>query len=126
MSTPVTDSRARNAALGLLSSGGVPVTMIADSPGFVAQRILASIVNVGCEIAQQRIATPSDIDDAVCLGLGYPKGPLALGDWIGPARVLGILQRMQAMTGDARFRPSLWLRRRAMLGVGLTTPDLAD
>jgi hypothetical protein len=38
------------------------------------------IVNIGCDIAQQRIATPDDIDGAVTLGLGYPQGPLAFGD----------------------------------------------
>jgi 3-hydroxybutyryl-CoA dehydrogenase len=54
-------------------------------------------------------------------GLGYPAGPLALGDRIGPARVLAILQRLQTLTGDPRYRPSLWLRRRAELGVSLLT-----
>ena len=56
----------------------VPVTVIRDSGGFVAQRIVACIVNIACDIAQQRIATPTDIDLAVTLGLGYPQGPLAL------------------------------------------------
>ena len=71
------------------------------------------------------IAAPADIDPAVRLGLGYPKGPLALGDALGPARVLAILQRLQAATGDPRYRPSLWLQRRARLGLPLTAPDLA-
>nr|WP_312854466.1 3-hydroxyacyl-CoA dehydrogenase family protein [Paludibacterium denitrificans] len=34
---------------------------------------MAMIVNIGCDMAQQRIATPIDIDHAVTLGLGYPK-----------------------------------------------------
>ncbi len=46
--------------------------------------VVEAIVNIGCDIAKQRIATPNDIDDAVCLGLGYPMGPLALGDELGP------------------------------------------
>ncbi|KAI3611530.1 3-hydroxyacyl-CoA dehydrogenase (plasmid) [Cupriavidus necator H850] len=61
-------------------SDGVPVTVIRNSAGFVAQRIVCTIVNVASDIAQQRIATPADIDLALNLGLGYPKGPLALGD----------------------------------------------
>ncbi len=123
MTTPVTESSSRRSAHGLFASGGVPVTVIADSPGFVAQRILATIVNIGCDIAQQRIASPADIDEAVRLGLAYPKGPLALGDALGAARVLRILERLQAITGDPRYRPSLWLRRRALLSVSLTTPE---
>lgn len=125
MATPATTALQRAAARGLLGATGRPVTAIADSPGFVAQRILACIVNIGCEIAQARIAAPADIDPAVRLGLGYPKGPLALGDALGPARVLAILQRLQAATGDPRYRPGLWLQRRARLGLSLTAPDLA-
>jgi 3-hydroxybutyryl-CoA dehydrogenase len=60
----------------------------------------------------------------VRLGLGYPVGPLALGDRIGAGRILAILEALQRTTGDPRYRPSLWLRRRARLGISLTTPDL--
>jgi 3-hydroxybutyryl-CoA dehydrogenase len=125
MATPLTTAANREAAHGLFGATGRPVTLIADSPGFIAQRILACIVNVASEIAQQRIATPDDIDDAVRLGLGYPAGPLELGDKLGLDRILRILERMQQATGDPRYRPSLWLRRRAQLGVSLKTPDLA-
>ena len=47
------------------------------------KRVLAIIVNIASDIAQQHIATPADIDAAVILGLGYPQGPLALADLIG-------------------------------------------
>ncbi len=126
MHTPLTSAAMRRAAHGLMASGGHAVTMVADSPGAVAQRVAAAIVNVGCDIAQQRIASPEDIDPAVQLGLGYPRGPLALGDALTPARVLQVLEGLHRLTGDPRYRPSLWLRRRAALGVSLTTPDRAD
>ena len=85
------------------------------------QRLVAGIVNLSSEIAQLGIAAPRDIDSAVVLGLGYPKGPLAWGDAIGPGRVLEILEGLQRVTGDPRYRPSLWLRRRAQLGLSLLT-----
>jgi 3-hydroxybutyryl-CoA dehydrogenase len=121
MTTPMTTPEMRAAAHGLLAGDGVPVTVIRDSPGFVAQRTLAQIVNIACDIAQQRIATPADIDAAVTLGLGYPLGPLAWGDAIGPARILGILQTLHDFYGDPRYRASPWLKRRALLGVSLLT-----
>lgn len=121
--TPLTQSEHRNAAVGLFSADGVPVSAVRDSVGLVAQRVLACIVNIGCDIAQQGIATPGDIDLAVQLGLGYPHGPLAWGDLLGPRRVLTILEHMTAITGDPRYRPSPWLRRRAQLGLSLTTPE---
>jgi 3-hydroxybutyryl-CoA dehydrogenase len=78
-------------------------------------------VNVGCDIAQQGIAEPNDIDTAVTLGLGYPKGPLALGDSIGSDNVLTILEELYEFYGDPRYRPSPWLKRRALLNMSLLT-----
>ena len=123
MSTPVTDPAWRDAAHGLLASDGAPVTVIKDSPGFVAQRIVALIVNIGCHLAQSRTALPADIDKAATLGLNYPQGPMAFGDALGPARVLKVLSNMLKLYADPRYRPNLWLTRRARLGVSLLTPD---
>jgi len=123
MTTPVTSPQMRDAAHALLAADGVPVTVIRDSPGFVAQRVIAHIVNIACDIAQQRIATPADIDRAVNLGLGYPTGPLAWGDALGPDRVLAILRELFDFYQDPRYRPSPWLKRRARLGVSLLTPE---
>ncbi|TFY88954.1 3-hydroxyacyl-CoA dehydrogenase [Pseudomonas kairouanensis] len=119
MQNPLTAPAMRDAAHALLAADGVGVTVISDSVGFVAQRTLAMVVNLACDIAQQRIASVEDIDQAVQLGLGYPQGPLAWGDALGPRRMLTILQRMSELTHDPRYRPSPWLRRRAMLGVSL-------
>ncbi len=119
MVSPATDPKWRDRAHALLAHDGVPVSIIQDSPGFVAQRIVAMIVNIACDIAQQGIATPQDIDRAVNLGLGYPKGPLSMGDTLGPAKVLEVLRNLQAVTGDPRYRPSLWLQRRVQLGMSL-------
>jgi 3-hydroxybutyryl-CoA dehydrogenase len=123
MTTPVTAPDFLASAHALLTADGAPASRLHDSPGFVAQRVVAMIVNIGCDIAQQRIATPEDIDDAVTLGLGYPRGPLAMGDGAGPARILKILQSLLAFTGDPRYRPSPWLSRRARLGVSLLTHE---
>jgi 3-hydroxybutyryl-CoA dehydrogenase len=81
------------------------------------------VVNVSCDIAQQRIAAPGDIDDGARIGLGYPAGPLELGDQLGPRTILGILEGVHRVTGDMRYRPSLWLRRRAQLGLSLRAAD---
>ncbi|MED5395328.1 MAG: 3-hydroxyacyl-CoA dehydrogenase [Pseudomonadota bacterium] len=125
MATPATESRYREEGHGLFATAGYNVTLIADSPGFIVPRILASIVNIACAIAQQGIGTPDDIDEAVRIGRGYPQGPLSLGDSLGAGRVLTILEALQGLTGDPRYRPSLWLRRRVQLGLSLQTPDLA-
>src|SRR5919204_2881925 len=51
MVNPLTKRETRDAAHALLASDDVPVSVINDSPGFVAQPVVAHIVNVGCDIA---------------------------------------------------------------------------
>ena len=126
MATPVTTHAMREAALGLFQADGVPASLIRDSAGLVAQRVIAHIVNIACDIAQQGIATPVDIDRAVTLGLGYRQGPLAMGDAMGPGTLLALLEALQDFYGDPRYRPSPWLKRRARLGVSLLTTDTTD
>lgn len=123
MATPATAAPWRERARGLFAADGAKVSLLNDSPGFIAQRVLAMIVSVGCELAQQRVASPQDIDTAVRLGLNYPAGPLRMGDLLGPARILEILEGMHRVTGEPRYRPSAWLRRRARLGLSLLHPD---
>ena len=122
MTNPLTAPAYRDAAHALLAADGTPVAVIQDSPGFVSQRVTATIVNIACDMAQQGVATPADIDLAVTLGLGYPQGPLAMGDKLGAQRVLAILGQLFDFYRDPRYRPSPWLTRRALLGMSLLTP----
>jgi 3-hydroxybutyryl-CoA dehydrogenase len=119
MPTPATEKQTIDHAWAAFAAGNRTVSVIRDSGGFVCQRMVAMIVNIACDIAQQGIAAPADIDAGARLGLGYPKGPLELGDALGPQVVLRILENLQRVYGDPRYRPSPWLRRRAMLGMSL-------
>ncbi len=119
MLSPVTATAVREQMESVLTTDGHGVSTIHDSVGLVAQRVVAMIINIGCDIAQQGIAAPADLDLAVRVGLNYPRGPLAWGDFIGPAVVERVLSGMHALTGDPRYRVSPFLRRRAALGVSL-------
>ena len=119
MTTPATEAAYADMAHGLLGADGAAVSMVRDSSGLVSQRVVAHIINIAAEIAQQGIAEPADIDRAVTLGLGYPRGPLAWGDELGARTVLTILNNLLQETGDPRYRASQWLRRRAELGLSL-------
>jgi 3-hydroxybutyryl-CoA dehydrogenase len=123
MLTAAATAEARDAAAAVMSVDSMPVTVINDSAGFVVQRVLSMIVNIAADIAQRRIAAVEDIEAAVTIGLGYPYGPLTWGDTIGADRILMILENMLATTGDPRYRPSPWLKRRARLGLSLLSPD---
>jgi 3-hydroxybutyryl-CoA dehydrogenase len=112
------DAAARRLA-AFLRGTGLAVAVIRDSPGFIAPRILAMIVNLACEAAQIGIGSPDDIDIAMRLAQNYPRGPFEWGEWLGPQRVHDMLRQMQDITGSDRYRASLWLRRRALLGLPL-------
>ena len=121
---PATRSDMRDAAHALFAKDGKAVSVVRDSGGFVSQRVVATIVNIAADMCQQGVCTPKDLDLAVTLGLGYPSGPLALGDRIGPTNVLEILFNLQTVYGDPRYRPSPWLRRRGALGLSLTHEEI--
>ena len=117
---PATRSDMRDAAHALFARDGKSVSVIRDSGGFVTQRVVATIVNIAADMCQQRVCSPQDLETAVTLGLGYPLGPLAMGDKFGPASVLEVLFNLQTVYGDPRYRPSPWLRRRGAIGLSLT------
>ncbi|HEU5025790.1 MAG TPA: 3-hydroxyacyl-CoA dehydrogenase [Spirillospora sp.] len=117
---PAVDPEAGRAALAALLATGRSVSVVRDAPAAVAPRLLASIVNVACGIAEQRLARPEDIDTAVRLGLGYPRGPLEWGEHVGADRVFDVLEILHTDTGDPRYRPSQWLAARAGSALRLT------
>src|SRR3546814_20485769 len=70
---------------------------------------------------------PRDIDKAVTLALAYPMGPLGgFGDTIGAENIHRILLKIHDLYLDSRYRPSIWLTRRARLGLSLLHTDCAD
>lgn len=116
---PATRADMRDAAHALMARDGKAVSVIRDSGGFVTQRVVATIVNIAADMCQQAICSPQDLELAVKLGLGYPLGPLEMGDRYGPTNVLEVLFNMQTVYGDPRYRPSPWLRRRGAIGLSL-------
>ncbi|MDJ1137553.1 3-hydroxyacyl-CoA dehydrogenase [Streptomyces iconiensis] len=120
--TPATDDRALRDAAAVLARDGQAVSVVRDTAGSVAQRLLASVIGVATALAERGIAAPADIDLAVTLGLGYPHGPLAWADTLGAGRVLALTEALYATTGDPRYRPTPWLTHRAQLNLPVTTP----
>ncbi len=116
---PATRRDMRDTAHALFARDGKAVSVIRDSGGFVTQRVVGTIVNIAADMCQQRVCSPADLETAVTLGLGYPQGPLAMGNLYGPTNMLEVLFNLQTVYGDPRYRPSPWLRRRGALGLSL-------
>ncbi len=95
------------------ASLGLHVERVGD---FVLPRIVAQLVNEACFALGEGTGSAADIDAGMQLGLNHPRGPLAWGDLIGPARILTILRGLQAEYGDDRWRPAPRLLQAARTG----------
>ncbi|HLI46516.1 MAG TPA: 3-hydroxyacyl-CoA dehydrogenase [Geobacterales bacterium] len=62
--------------------------------------ILAHAINEAAYLLREGIATKSDIDKAVMLGLGYPKGIFRFADEFGIDRVVAALEKLSEITGE--------------------------
>lgn len=111
-----TDPVLNNRAATLVHSLGCSVTTATDEWAPPAQRILYSMVNTACGVAQISGVKPADIDLACRLALGYPRGPLELGDSVGVELVVLLGRRLTDETADPRYRSCGWLVHRAMTG----------
>lgn len=107
------------AAAGLFQSLGKTVSVIDDVPGLIVLRTLAMLANEAADAVLQGVASASDIDRAMTLGVNYPCGPLAWADSAGTARILATMEALQAAYGDDRYRASRFLRRRVDAGRSL-------
>ncbi|HWI85196.1 MAG TPA: 3-hydroxybutyryl-CoA dehydrogenase [Sphingomonas sp.] len=85
---------------------GKTVVHANDAPGFIVNRVLLPMINEAIFALGEGVATVSDIDAAVSLGLNHPMGPLTLADFIGLDTCLEIARVLHEGTGDPKFRPA--------------------
>lgn len=95
---------------------GIKVSEVVDSPALVVMRTVAMLANEAADAVLQGVASVEGVDTAMCFGLNYPKGPLAWADSIGVSDVEAVLRHLQLAYGEDRYRPSLLMRRTALLG----------
>jgi 3-hydroxybutyryl-CoA dehydrogenase len=95
--------------------GKTPVE-VADSPGFVSNRVLMPMINEAVFALMEGVADAESIDTVMKLGMNHPLGPLALADLIGLDTCLGILEVLHREMGDDRYRPCPLLRKYVAAG----------
>ena len=76
-----------------------------ETAGFVTSRINAAIGNEAFRLLEAGVASASDIDKAVRLGLNFPMGPFEMIDMVGLDTRLNALEFMCAEQGE-RYRPT--------------------
>jgi len=73
------------------------------------------LANEAAFAALEGVAQPDKIDQAMKLGLNYPKGPLAWAKEIGYTQIVAVLDHLRAEYGEERYRAAILLRRWARL-----------
>lgn len=113
---PALDPQIKQSAEAIVSSLGSSPIWVTDSPALVLPRIVCALANEAAFTAGEGVALPETIDQAMQLGMNYPKGPLAWAGEIGFHRVVAVLDHLSAEYGEERYRVAPLLRRWARLG----------
>jgi len=100
-----TDDETIAAAVNVGRRMSKDVVVIKESPGFITSRINAMIGNEAFYMLQEGIASASDIDKALKLGLNHPMGPFELVDLVGLDTRLHILEYLHKTLGE-KYRPA--------------------
>ncbi|GAA6047630.1 hypothetical protein JCM3770_001597 [Rhodotorula araucariae] len=111
-----TDPTVLDVARGFAERMGKTVTLSADTPGFISNRLLMPFINEAVITLETGIATKEDIDTTLKLGMAHPMGPLQLADFIGLDTCLSIMKVLQDETGDSKYRPAVMLSRMVAAG----------
>jgi 3-hydroxybutyryl-CoA dehydrogenase len=101
-------------AVGLLQAAGMAVSVIDDFPGLLLMRTVCMLANEAAEVVHTGVASADAVDQAMCLGVNYPRGPLAWAEAIGLERVRDVLDHLARTYGEDRYRASWLLRRKAL------------
>jgi enoyl-CoA hydratase/3-hydroxyacyl-CoA dehydrogenase len=96
-------------------NGGVDIPTDAGSED-TKVRLAAVMANEVGHLVENDVSNPSDIDEAVMLGAGFPDGPAKLADNIGLDRLVETLESLGEEDGHARFEVSEALREAAQQG----------
>ncbi|KAI2609256.1 3-hydroxyacyl-CoA dehydrogenase [Hypoxylon sp. NC1633] len=90
--------------------GKIP-SVSADSPGFLANRILMPYINEAVICLETGVGDRDSIDAIMKNGTNVPMGPLQLADFIGLDTCLAIMKVLHQETGDSKYRPSVLLTK---------------
>jgi 3-hydroxybutyryl-CoA dehydrogenase len=112
--TARTYPQAVEAALDFALALGKTPVMVADTSGYIVNRLLVPYLLDGIAALEARVASAAAIDTAMKLGCGHPMGPLALADAIGLDVVYAMAKTMhRELNGlnHQRYSPPALLRR---------------
>jgi 3-hydroxybutyryl-CoA dehydrogenase len=103
---PRTAESAIAAARRTFEEHGLKVAVCGDAPGRILDRLVRPYYNAALRRLDEGLATASDLDTTLKLGLGYPEGPIALLERTGLAEHCDVTQALFEALGDPAYAPA--------------------
>jgi len=108
---PQTRDSAMAAARAAFEAAGLKVAACGDFPGRIVDRLIRPYLNAALRRLDEKLASAEDLDKTLCLGLGYPEGPISLLERTGLAEHHDVTLALYRALGQEHYLPA----RRAQL-----------
>lgn len=112
----LTSDETLQSTLKILELLGKQSVVLPETPGFLVNRLLFSMINEAVFLLSEGVADAKTIDSCMRLGANHPMGPLELADMIGLDVCLSILDTLVEKTGDGKYRPASLLKEYVQAG----------
>ncbi len=103
--SPETSDQTHHTTIDFLTRCGKETVTVADSPGFVINRLYLPMVNEAFLALESSLASAEEIDRSCVRGLGFPLGPLAAADAFGLDILLACMKTFEKELGE-KYRPA--------------------
>lgn len=103
--SPATSDQTHRATIDFLTRCGKETVTVADSPGFVINRLYLPMINEAFFALESSLASAEEIDRSCVRGLGFPLGPLAAADAFGLDILLACMETFERELGE-KYRPA--------------------
>lgn len=103
---PATSAAALDAAKAEFQAAGLVVVVCNDFPGRIVDRLIRPYFNAALRRLDEKLASAEDLDKTLCLGLGYPEGPIGLLERTGLAHHFRVTRDLHEALGQEPYAPA--------------------
>ena len=103
---PRTSDAAIAGAKAAFEAAGLKVAVCGDFPGRIVDRLIRPYLNAALRRLDEKLASAQDMDKTLCLGLGYPEGPISLLERTGLAEHHDVTLALYSALGQEAYAPA--------------------
>jgi 3-hydroxybutyryl-CoA dehydrogenase len=103
---PETRESAIAAARAAFEAAGLKVAVCGDFPGRIVDRLIRPYLNAALRRLDEKLASAEDLDKTLCLGLGYPEGPISVLERTGLAEHHDATLALYRALGQEPYAPA--------------------